>query len=95
MTNKLKTIFSNEKPSLGGTIHFENHQSYLNFLDILKLVYEDGEVHSVPGVVSVETVATRGESSYPFLEPGAVEDFVVGPAMEQVNYEVETSLGKR
>lgn len=95
MSNKLKSIFSDEKIVFNGEITFKNKDAHDCFLNALERVYEEGKTVNVEGIESIKTEIRTGDKSYSPEVHNMLDCVIVAPSKEVVPLEIETEFGKK
>lgn len=95
MSNKLKSIFSDEEVIFNGELTFKDKESHDQFMNALERVYEEGKTLSVDGVQAIKTEIRTGGKSYSPEEHKMLDRVVIAPSKEEVPLEVETEFGKK
>lgn len=95
MSNKLKSIFSDEEIVFNGELTFKDKESHDQFMNAIERVYEEGKTLSVDGVQSIKTEIRTGDKSYATEEHKMLDHVVIAPSKEDVPLEVETEFGKK
>ncbi len=94
MKNRLKSTFSNDKPSMFlGTIKFEDENSYGEFEKKLRIVYETGTPQRISGVDKMVTDQKINGRTYPLEEYDGIAELYIAPSVEDVPIKAHSEFG--